>query len=87
MEHRPPLQRILRMYAELQGGLHSMANVVGNVIFIVVALVVIAAAGGLALAVLGTLVGLVGLAIKVGLVIGAIYLVWMVIRRLTQTTA
>lgn len=60
-----------------------MTNVVGNVIFIIVALVVVAIAGMIALSLLGTVFGLLGLAIKVAVFAGAIYIIWMVIKKLT----
>lgn len=59
-----------------------MTTVVGNVLLVIVALVVVAAAGVIAIGVLGTLVGLLGLAIKVGIFVGAIYLAWLLIRKL-----
>ncbi|MBX3278870.1 MAG: hypothetical protein KF868_12775 [Acidobacteria bacterium] len=60
-----------------------MTNVVGNVIFVIVALVVVAVAGMIALSLLGTVFGLLGLAIKVAVFAGAIYIIWMVIKKLT----
>lgn len=63
-----------------------MANAVGSVLFVVVALVVIAAAGMIVLGLLGTILGLVVLAVKVAVFAGAIYLIWMLVRKLTATT-
>jgi hypothetical protein len=60
-----------------------MTNVVGNVIFVIVALVVVVAASMIALSLLGTIFGLLGLAVKVAIFAGAIYIIWMVIRKLT----
>jgi hypothetical protein len=70
--------------SNLMKGNTGMAALVGNVLFVVVALVVVAAAGILAIGLLGTLVGLLGLAIKVGIFAGAVYLVWLLIKKLTS---
>ena len=70
--------------SNLMKGNTGMAAIVGNVLFVVVALVVVAAAGILAIGLLGTLVGLLGLAIKVGIFAGAVYLVWLLIKKLTS---
>ena len=70
--------------SNLMKGNTGMAAIVGNVLFVVVALVVVAAAGVLAIGLLGTLVGLLGFAIKVGIFAGAIYLVWLLIKTLTS---
>ena len=70
--------------SNLMKGNTGMAAIVGNVLFVVVALVVVAAAGVLAIGLLGTLVGLLGLAIKVGIFAGAVYLVWLLIKKLTS---
>jgi hypothetical protein len=70
--------------SNLMKGNTGMATIVGNVLFVVVALVVVAAAGVLAIGLLGTLVGLLGLAIKVGIFAGAVYLVWLLIKKLTS---
>ena len=70
--------------SNLMKGNTGMATIVGNVLFVIVALVVVAAAGVLAIGLLGTLVGLLGLAIKVGIFAGAIYLVWLLIKKLSN---
>ncbi len=62
-----------------------MAGAIGTVIFIIVALIVIAAAGMIALSMLGVVVGLLGLAIKLAIIGGIIYLVWLVVRKLAST--
>lgn len=62
-----------------------MAGAIGTVIFIIVALIVIAAAGMIALSMLGVVVGLLGLAIKLAVIGGIIYLVWLVVRKLAST--
>jgi len=61
-----------------------MAHVVGNIIFVVIALAVIAAVAMIALALFGTLVGLLGLAIKLALVAGVIYFIWIVFKKLAH---
>ncbi len=63
-----------------------MARVLGNIIFVVIALVVIAAVAMIALALFGTLVGLLGLAIKLALVAGVIYFIWIVFKKLVHET-
>lgn len=62
-----------------------MAGAIGTVIFIIVALIVIAAAGMIALSVLGVVGSLIGVAIKLAIIGGIIYLVWMVVRKLAST--
>ncbi len=64
-----------------------MAQLLGKIIFAIVATVLISVVLTFAMGVVGTLFGLVVLAIKVALFVGLIYLVWMVIRKLTQTAA
>jgi hypothetical protein len=61
-----------------------MAGALGTVIFIIVALIVIAAAGMMALSLLGVVAGLVGLAIKLAVIGGIIYLVWLLVRKLAS---
>ena len=61
-----------------------MAGAIGTVIFIIVALIVVAAAGMIALSLLGVVVGLVGLAIKVAVIGGVIYLAWLIVRKLVH---
>ena len=62
-----------------------MADVIGTIIFIIIALVVIGVAGSIAFAVLGSLIGLTLLAIKAGIFFGIIYLVWLGVRKLART--
>jgi len=63
-----------------------MAHVIGNVLFVVMALVVVVVVGMVVLALFGTLVGLLGLAIKLALVAGVIYFIWLVFKKLTHET-
>ena len=63
-----------------------MAHVIGNVLFVVIALVVVVVVGMAVLALFGTLVGLLGLAIKLALVAGVIYFIWLVFKKLTHET-
>lgn len=62
-----------------------MIGAIGTVIFIIVALIVIAAAGMIALSVLGVVGSLIGVAIKLAIIGGIIYLVWLVVRKLAST--
>ncbi|HWQ32446.1 MAG TPA: hypothetical protein VNQ79_06150 [Blastocatellia bacterium] len=62
-----------------------MADAIGTVIFIIIALVVIGIAGTIAFAVLGSLIGLIVLALKVAFFAGIIYLVWCGVRRFART--
>jgi hypothetical protein len=61
-----------------------MADAIGTVIFIIIALVVIGIAGTIAFAVLGSLIGLIVLALKVGIFLGIIYLVWCGVRKFAR---
>jgi hypothetical protein len=62
-----------------------MAGAIGNVILIIVALIVISAVGMLALSLLGTLMGLIGLAVKLAIIGGLIYFAWVLVRKLVRT--
>ena len=49
------------------------------------AAIVVAAAGMIALSLLGVVVGLLGLAIKIAVIGGVIYLAWLIVRKLVHT--
>ena len=57
-----------------------MFEALTGIVFIVVAVVVLAALLGLVLSLLGLFVGLAALLIKLAFIGGLIYLVWLVIR-------
>jgi hypothetical protein len=64
-----------------------MGQTIGTIIFVIIALVVVATVGSLILSVLGLLFGLIPLLIKLAIWGGLIYLGWLLIRKLTRTTA
>jgi hypothetical protein len=64
-----------------------MGQTIGTIIFVIIALVVVATVGSLILSVLGLLFGLRPLLIKLAIWGGLIYLGWLLIRKLARTTA
>lgn len=64
-----------------------MAQLLGKIIFAIVATVIVGAVLTLAVGLLGTLVGLFGLIIKLAFIAGLIYLVWLIFKKLTERTA
>ena len=60
-----------------------MGEAIGKIIFVVIALVVIAAVGSLILSVLGLALALIPLLIKVAIIGGLIYLALLVFRKLS----
>ena len=64
-----------------------MAQLLGKIIFAIVACVIIAVVLTFAVGLFGTLIGLLGLVIKVAVIAGVIYLVWVVFKKLTQSAA
>jgi len=89
MKHRSAVLRISRCERGKpecsEEALKTMIGAIGTVIFIIVALIVIAAAGMIALSVLGVVGSLIGVAIKLAIIGGIIYLVWLVVRKLAST--
>jgi len=65
--------------------LKVMARVIGTIIFIIFALIVLKIVGILALTFLGSLLGLLVLAIKLAIIGGIIYLIWLGVRKLVHT--
>lgn len=67
-----------------------MGEAIGKILFVIIALVVIASVGSLILSVLGLALALIPLLVKVAVIGGLIYLALLVIRKLTgaqsQTT-
>jgi hypothetical protein len=61
-----------------------MGQAIGTIIFVIIALVVVAAIGSVILSVLGLAFALIPLLIKLAIWGGLIYLVWLVIRKLTN---
>jgi hypothetical protein len=64
-----------------------MGQTIGTIIFVIIALVVVASVGSLILSILGLLFGLIPFLIKLAIWGGLIYLAWMVIRKLAHTAA
>ena len=60
-----------------------MGEAIGKIIFVVIALVVIATVGSLVLSVLGLALALIPLLIKVAFIGGLIYLALLVVRKLS----
>lgn len=63
-----------------------MAQTIGTIIFVVLALVVVAAILNFVLAALGIVFGLLPLLIKLAIIGGIFYLAWMVFRKLAHRT-
>ena len=64
-----------------------MGEAIGKILFVVVALIVIASVGSLILSVLGLALALIPLLIKIAVIGGLIYLALLVIRKLTGTSS
>jgi hypothetical protein len=62
-----------------------MAGVIGNILFLIIAVVVLAVVAGLAFAFLGTLFGMVMLLAKLAFIGGLIYLVWLAVRKFAHS--
>lgn len=62
-----------------------MARVLRNMVLVIVAVVVISAVSMAAMGLLELLLALLVVAIKIAFFVGVIYLIWVVIRRFTQT--
>ncbi len=60
-----------------------MGEAIGKVLFVIIALIVIASVGSLVLSVLGLALTLIPLLIKIAIIGGLIYLALMVVRKLT----
>jgi len=61
-----------------------MGKMLGNLIVIVVAAVVIAIVAVVALSLFGVVIGLLGAAIKIGLVVAVVYFIALFFRKLTR---
>lgn len=64
-----------------------MGEAIGKIIFVIIALVVIATVGSLVLSVLGLALALIPLLIKVAFIGGLIYLALLVVRKLSGPSA
>jgi hypothetical protein len=64
-----------------------MGEAIGKILFVVVALIVIASVGSLILSIFGLALALIPLLIKVAIIGGLIYLAIRVIRKLTGTSS
>ena len=61
-----------------------MARMIGNLVLIVLAVVVIAVVAVVALSLFGVVIGLVGAALKIGLVVAVVYFIALFFKRLTR---
>ena len=61
-----------------------MGQAIGTIIFVIIALVVVATIGSVILSVLGVAFALIPLLLKLAIWGGLIYLAWLVIRTLTR---
>jgi hypothetical protein len=64
-----------------------MGQTIGSIIFIIIALVVVATVGSLLISVLGLIFGLLPILIKLAIWGGLIYLGWILVRKLMHSTA
>lgn len=64
-----------------------MGEAIGKVVFVIVALVVIATVGSLVLSVFGLVIALIPLLIKVAIIGGIIYLGWMLVQKLNGSSS
>lgn len=63
-----------------------MGEAIGKILFVVIALIVIASVGSLLLSVFGLALSLIPLLIKLAIVGGVIYLGWVVFNKLTKSS-
>ncbi len=63
-----------------------MGEAIGKVLFVVIALIVIASVGSLILSVLGLVLGLIPLLVKLAVFGGLIYLGWLAFNKLTKSS-
>jgi hypothetical protein len=64
-----------------------MGEAIGKILFVVIALVVVASVGSLILSILGLALALIPLLIKIAIIGGLIYLAMLVVRKLTGTSS
>lgn len=63
-----------------------MGEAIGKIMFVVVALIIIASVGSLVLSVLGLALSLIPLLVKLAIIGGIIYLGWLVFNKLTKSS-
>ena len=63
-----------------------MGEALGKILFVVIALVVIASVGSLVLSTLGMVLWLIPVLIKFAIIGGVIYLAWLVFNKLTKSS-
>ncbi len=63
-----------------------MAQTIGTIIFVILALVALSAVLSFVLGLLGIVFGVIPLLIKLAFIGGLVYFGWLVVRKLTQTT-
>ena len=63
-----------------------MGEAVGKILFVVIALVVIASVGSLVLSILGLALSLIPVLIKLAVIGAVIYLAWVVFNKLTKSS-
>lgn len=61
-----------------------MADAIGTVLFIILSVVITSIAATFAFWILGSLIGIITLAVKLAILCGILYLAWMVIRRFAE---
>ncbi len=71
----------------VEEALTDMGQVVGTIIFVVIALIVVATVGSLIISVIGMFLGLIPFLIKLAIWGGLFYLCWMIFRKITHSTA
>jgi hypothetical protein len=64
-----------------------MGQVIGTIIFVIIALIVVTTVGSLIIAVIGTFLGLIPFLIKLMVWGGLFYLCWLIFRKITHSTA
>jgi hypothetical protein len=70
----------------VKGGFSIMGEAIGKIMFVVVALIIIASVGSLVLSVLGLALSLIPLLVKLAIIGGIIYLGWLVFNKLTKSS-
>lgn len=63
-----------------------MGEAVGKILFVVIALVVIASVGSLVLSILGLALSLIPILVKLAVIGAVIYLAWVVFNKLTKSS-
>jgi hypothetical protein len=61
-----------------------MADAIGTILFVILSIVVTSIAATFLLWILGSVIGLLTLAVKLAVVAGILYVAWMVIRKFAE---